>query len=66
MTLTSGGHAAFERMMRGIPLFDKSPLPLCDLDLSCTRCVHFCPDAMRCRFCRCPLGRGPEIPCGAI
>ena len=66
MTFTSGGHAAFERMMRGVPLFDKSPLPLCDLDLSCTRCVHFCPDAMRCRFCRCPLDRDPEIPCGVI
>lgn len=66
MTFTTGGHAAFERMMRAVPRFDRAPLRLCELDLSCTRCVHFCPDSRMCRFCSCLGKPDPDLPCGVI
>ena len=56
LTFTSGEHAYFERLMKGIPNFDKSPPGRDEIPKRCRRCRAFRPETGGCRYGRCPGG----------
>ncbi len=54
MMFTSGSHAEFEALMKGIPSHDKHPLNRKLLHSQCKHCKKYDAVLHICRYCRCP------------
>ena len=54
MMFTSGSHAEFEALMKGIPSYDKRPSNRELLHSQCRHCEKYDVIFHRCRYCHCP------------
>ena len=54
MNFTTGEDVFYERLMKQVPNFDKTPADPEEMELDCELCVHYRKKLKKCRLNKCP------------
>ena len=60
MNFTDGEDVFYERLMKQVPHFDKSPMKPRDMELDCELCADYRPRLHRCKYAECPYKKTTE------